>query len=698
MVLVLGTLLVLDACPAPPAEGEGEGDSGGEGEGEHGALAINELGCDADTVELLNTGTTEASLSGLRIVDVTDVPPSVDVLDGVLAAGAFLELPLSFGLSCAGGTIELQDADGGFIDALTAPPHADDQGVGRLPDGAGAPVLTTPTPAAPNRPWVDASQTVFTIASAPVVLRVTVTPAAQVALEAEPYEYVTATLRATVDEGGALVDDGPLEVGLRIKGKIGSFRGCPFSCGDKSSFKLDLNRLVPGQQWRRIEKLNLNNQVQDPSRTHEWLAYEVFRAAGVPAPRTGFAHLFVNDEDFGLYALVEDRDDPFLTNHWPRGTLGLYEGEYGQDLLPGTAGGFDVDEGDQGLVPLLQLIDAIDAAPAGESYAALADLLDWHEVLLAMATEIVIGHWDGYAPTRNNYFLHVDTTGRWRLLPWGTDQTFAYPWPLYDGAGLLLQRCRADAACMQAWSAALGEVAAAVVARDFSDELPALAARLQPLADADPRAPPDDLGAYAESALSFLDARVHEVQAELACQADPGADVDGDGYACALDCDELEATRFVGSDDTCPGGVADGIDNDCNGRVDDGAACPDCVDRVLGASTYSFCRAPRTFAVAVANCAARGGTLAVVDSAVEWDAVFAASVEALGAIDLWIGLDDAASEGSFVWADGGALTDAPWAPGEPNDWNDSEDCAEARPDGLWNDLFCDAALPSICER
>ncbi|MCC7108518.1 MAG: CotH kinase family protein, partial [Deltaproteobacteria bacterium] len=667
-------------------------------EGEPGLAVLNELRCGDDVVELFNPGARAASLAALALsTGTTDSPQA---LTGTLASGAFLDVALEAGLPCAGSVVQLQDAmDGAVLDELTSPAVARDQTWGRLPDGSGAPSLNTPTPAAANRPWLDPSDAVFTTATAPLVVRLTVAVDDQATLEAAPYEWVPASFAATVDEGGTPASDAPLSVAIRIKGKLGSFRGCPFSCGDKSSFKIDFNQVVAGQQWRRIEKLNLNNQVQDPARTHEWLAYEVFREAGVPAPRTGYAQLFVNDEDFGLYALVEDRDDPFLDNHYPQGTRALFEGEYGQDLFPGGAGDFDLDEGEEtDRLALGELIDAIEVAPVTGFHAALAGRLDWSEVLPMMATEIFIGHWDGYAPTRNNYFLHVDDLDRWTLLPWGTDQTFADAWPLFDGNGLLMQRCRADEVCLAAYTAALRNVAAATAARDFASELRALAARLQPLADADPRAEPTDLSAWADSALAFLADRVAQVQAELGCMDNSAADLDGDGRACSFDCDEANPARYVGGDDSCPGGASDGVDNDCNGRVDDGADCPDCSERVIGASTYSFGRAPRAWAAAAAHCAAQGGTLAVVDSEAEWPAVHAASVELLGGVDAWIGLDDTADEGTYLWADGSELSFDAWAPGEPNDWGDAEDCAEARPDGQWNDLFCDAELPSLCER
>jgi hypothetical protein len=66
--------------------------------------------------------------------------------------------------------------------------------------------------------------------------------------------------------------------------------------------------------------------------------------------------------------------------------------------------------------------------------------------------------------------------------------------------------------------------------------------------------------------------------------------------------------------------------------------------------------------------------------------------------DLWIGLNDAEVEGTWVWASGEAATNTFWAVGEPNNTPNAdptgEDYAAIRPpgylpDGSWNDLPTD---------
>src|SRR6185503_18950223 len=118
-----------------------------------------------------------------------------------------------------------------------------------------------------------------------------------------------------------------------------------------------------------------NNMVQDDSMVHETLAYTLFHAVGVPAPRTGFAYVRVNGAAYGVYLDVEQLDDVALASRYAT-TQHLYEGNYTNDLVPGDVNAFEVDEGSAGDRSDLQaLVDAVSAPGSfSENVAPLADL------------------------------------------------------------------------------------------------------------------------------------------------------------------------------------------------------------------------------------------------------------------------------------------------------------------------------------
>ena len=64
----------------------------------------------------------------------------------------------------------------------------------------------------------------------------------------------------------------------------------------------------------------------------------------------------------------------------------------------------------------------------------------------------------------------------------------------------------------------------------------------------------------------------------------------------------------------------------------------------------------------------------------------------------WIGYNDIASEGHFVWDNTGAKSSyTNWAHSEPNDLN-GEDCAQMWNNHTWRDTSCQTYSASVCKK
>jgi hypothetical protein len=313
-----------------------------------------------------------------------------------------------------------------------------------------------------------------------------------------------------------------------------------------------------------------------------------------------------------------------------------------------------------------------------------------------LATACVIGDWDNYV-TANNYRVYRNPqSGLWAFIPTGTDQTFGSNDGWYDGQGLLLRRCLADPACRTAWENALLDVALVVSAPDFADALVAVPPVIQPFIDREggPLVT-DSLG----HCYGFLAARKDDFERSYDCARDYAAhDLDQDGRACRDDCDEGDPYRYVGAPEIC----GDGIDQDCNGPADDAPECPDCTAMQMSGGTYLLCTRHRTYAEAQAICAAEGAHVWFADSTPEQEAVLDVARER-GWSDIWLGLSDQRDEGVFVWDDGRPIEGGyvQWSPSEPNDYGSNEDCVQVylkANESNWNDIPCDSAMPTVCER
>src|SRR5262245_30461221 len=159
----------------------------------------------------------------------------------------------------------------------------------------------------------EASREVFD--PSPVLrLRIELPPDSLASLGRDRRKYVPAFLA----EG----DAAPVEVGLHLKGSAGSER----PLGEKSGMTLKFDRFASGRRFHGLRKLVLNNAVQDPTYLSDLIGGELFRAAGIPAPRIGFARLEVNGKDFGFYLVVEAITRDFLARWFEDPTGNLYEG------------------------------------------------------------------------------------------------------------------------------------------------------------------------------------------------------------------------------------------------------------------------------------------------------------------------------------------------------------------------------------
>src|SRR5690349_15064826 len=79
-------------------------------------------------------------------------------------------------------------------------------------------------------------------------------------------------------------------IGLRYKGNL-SFSASSAAAPLRANFKAKLDLFGGKDDWDGLETLNFHAGVVDTTLMREAVAYHVFRAAGVPAPRTAYANL-----------------------------------------------------------------------------------------------------------------------------------------------------------------------------------------------------------------------------------------------------------------------------------------------------------------------------------------------------------------------------------------------------------------------
>jgi len=197
-----------------------------------------------------------------------------------------------------------------------------------------------------------------------------------------------------------------------------------------------------------------------------------------------------------------------------------------------------------------------------------------------------------------------------------------------------------------------------------------------------------------------------------------GADNDCDGTIdemLSIACTVTSGCGPVAGTSTCSGGsygacdapltpteTCNGLDDDCDGVIDDGAGCP-CTLRHLGGKAYLFCTGRLSWPDAQTACRANGYELITINDGTE--NTFANQGLGMDLVDdWWIGLNDRGSEGSWVWSYSSS-GHRNWGSGEPGSYQARDrDCVVIEDGssgiedyGEWADHHCTDTNPYICE-
>ena len=113
-------------------------------------------------------------------------------------------------------------------------------------------------------------------------------------------------------------------VGIRAKGNtsLSSVRNMNSS---RYSFKIEFDQFENGKTYHGLDKLCLNNIIQDNTYMKDYLAYTLMNDFGVDAPLCSYAYITVNGEDWGLYLAVEAIENSFLERNYGKNYGDLYK-------------------------------------------------------------------------------------------------------------------------------------------------------------------------------------------------------------------------------------------------------------------------------------------------------------------------------------------------------------------------------------
>lgn len=238
--------------------------------------------------------------------------------------------------------------------------------------------------------------------------------------------------------GGVSIGDQTFKgVGVRYKGN-GTISDAVRTI--KKSFKIDLDHFGDTGRFLGSKTINLHCGVADPSKYREAFGYGIYRAAGVPAPRTSFAEVRItvpgkfDNEYLGLYTLTEAVDKPFL-----RRVFGTDDG-----LLMKPEGVRDIEDWGENwerykrqyapkreatpdeikrVLAFAKLVQKADDAAFRKEIAAFVDV---DAYLRFLAATSFIANPDSFFMLGHNFHVYLHPkTHLFHFIPWDLDRAFS---------------------------------------------------------------------------------------------------------------------------------------------------------------------------------------------------------------------------------------------------------------------------------
>jgi spore coat protein H len=226
------------------------------------------------------------------------------------------------------------------------------------------------------------------------------------------------------------------DAGLRYKGNL-TFSTSSASAPLFANFKLKFDVHGGKGKWDGEKTFNLHPGVVDTSKMREAVAYAVFRAAGVPAPRTAYAEIFFTvpgnfpSTSGGLFTIIEDVNKTFLERVLPPGngllmkpeglrggvrSLGDAWTQYAPTLRP------DRDATPHEQQRVIEFSKLVSQTDVKVFRARIGEYLDVDQFLRFIAVHGFLVNTDSYLRGGHNFYLYLDPSdGKFRFLPWDQD-------------------------------------------------------------------------------------------------------------------------------------------------------------------------------------------------------------------------------------------------------------------------------------
>ena len=237
------------------------------------------------------------------------------------------------------------------------------------------------------------------------------------------------------------------DVGVRFKGNT-SYSYNPTS--QKKPFNIRIDSFVQGQQLHGYQNLNLQNSYKDATFVREVIAYEMMRQY-IPSPKATFIKLYLNNQYWGIYILVQQLNKRFLGENFKDNNGNLYRGDaprrntrpvflYWGESVSSYSWRYDYKTvgHPKPWVDLIALCKALNTPTLAQLPSQLPRHMEVDSALFYIALNNILANTDCYLGTGNDYFAyHDEHHDNFQMMAWDLNTTFGgYDWARLLGSNI----------------------------------------------------------------------------------------------------------------------------------------------------------------------------------------------------------------------------------------------------------------------
>lgn len=222
-------------------------------------------------------------------------------------------------------------------------------------------------------------------------------------------------------------------IGFKKKGNISASH-----INHKFPFKVKTNKYVSGKEYDDIKEFTLHNSFQDPSLMREKMTYDLMRDLGLHGLRTAFAKVYINDLYWGLYTLVEGKDEMYKHVFDNRDGAVLESTDFGNMCYQGPNQSdyydslfddytYTLDNGDEQTAwqHFPAMLNAANNTTASEYMSTVPNFLNITDFFRYQAANVYLLNSDSYIAFRGNQlYYYNETDGIWEVIPWDFNASF----------------------------------------------------------------------------------------------------------------------------------------------------------------------------------------------------------------------------------------------------------------------------------